>query len=535
MAKNIARVGDTPPAPRKQESVNGKQEGNKQELRLVVVPSKDTKTVQSIDYEIHPDLFIGLRNVVFPIGGIRKYIDWLKTKSGDSFSNRVKSVLQSDESLVESIEDLLKDYSKSGIDLVPILKNMLFKSIDFEDKVVIVKVLTCLERKDELLSEFVIPSLEKRIDIPDVELNNNFCINLLSLQDSSTLKETLSSISYKDIKNIDEFAKSLIKVKEPDFILDTLIYRLRSLTFSYEDNNDNLIEHEKIIKIALGILREMDAASMPLKKAHLMDLYTMSINPEIAKILANFQIKHHEPDAPLLFKSQMYDSSDKTIVGRSRRFHAISHFAQYAKAYGASILKDFVKEEKDSFLVGSACYDLVNSCGIDGQRALVSLTNEDIRLNKASIPLAILTQMVKFGKPYNSIFKAILAQDFQKGNDLRQAYVNLMPLEVCSINRFPNGAISFSRGEDLKQELILDLISNIGVEQFLKWMANGEFKETKHIENVKSNSRDIFNLAWETNKVRMQELILETLPLCPPETMSILTRLIGINGLEKTA
>jgi len=81
----------------------------------------------------------------------------------------------------------------------------------------------------------------------------------------------------------------------------------------------------------------------------------------------------------------------------------------------------------------------------------------------------------------------------------------------------------------------VDLVSNVGVEQFLKWIAHGDGKETRYIENIKCNSRDVLNLAWETNKEKMSGLILEAVSLGSGDTMPLLNELVGLGNLGKTA
>lgn len=536
MAPNIRRVGDNSPTPQRPLLTYNSTGGDKQQTGLIVVPKPTVQEVKPIDYGTHPDLFIGLRNAVFPIGGIRKYIDWLKTKSGNSVTERAMTALELDNSLTDSIDDLAKEYSKSGLDLISVLKNMLFKDIAFEDKLAIIKIFACLEREDELLSEFIVPSLENKKELPNMEANNRFCLEILSLQSDATLKRIIGSINYKKIKNTDDFAISLIKIKEPDFILDMLITHLRNLTSLESDEVNNFADRDKIEKIALKILQTVDdTGSMQLRKEHLLNLYAMSTSGEVARNLADFQVKHYEPEAPLIFKGQMLDKSDETPLGRKRRFYAISHFAQYAGAYGASILRDFLKEEKDSFLVGAACYALANHCDVDGKRALVNLISEDVHLNKPSLALAALTQMVKFGEPYLLVYKGVLAKDYQKGNGLRQAYLNLASTEVCSIYKDSNGVTIFDLVGGFNPDLVVDLVSNVGVEQFLKWIARGDLKEAKHIENIKHNSRDVLDLAWETNKEKMSGLILEAVSLGSGDTLPLLSELVGLSNLGKTA
>ena len=536
MASDIRRVGGNPLPPQKPLLTYNPSDDGKQQTGLIVVPKDPVQEVKPIDYGVHPDLFVGLRNAVFPIGGIRKYIDWLKTKSGDSVTERAMNALEADNSLTDSIDDLAKEYSKSALNLISVLKSMLFRDIAFEDKSAIVKIFACLERENELLSEFIVPSLERKKELPNMETNNSFCLEILSLQSDSTLKRIIESINYKNIKNTDDFAISLIKIKEPYFILDALISHLRSLAALESNEVNNVADRDKIEKIALKILQTMDeSGSMKLTKEHLVTLYTMSTSAEIGKELSDLQVKHHEPDAPLVFKSQFLDKSDETSLGRRRRFFALGHFAQYSGAYGASILKDFIKEEKDSFLVGSACYSLANFCDIDGKRTLASLISEDVRLGRPSLALAALTQMVKFGEPYLAIYKAVLAREFKKGNDLREAYLNLSGVETCSIHRESNGVTVFDLDDGFKPDLVVDLVSNVGVEQFLKWIAHGDGKETRYIENIKCNSRDVLNLAWETNKEKMSGLILEAVSLGSGDTMPLLNELVGLGNLGKTA
>ena len=482
--------------------------------------------VKPVDFWIHPKLFSGLRGSFYPAEGIRKFLDWQKSKLYVSQDKRFEDILAFDPTVSEILEDLKPVFSKSGLDLVLVLKNLLVNSSDFEDKAIIVKSLFSLGREDGFLSEYLVPILEKKSGLKNLENNYEFSTRLLSLAREQKLQETLQAIDYCCINNINDFASSLVRIKDPDFILDNLMTVSERLKLDESKGRDL----EKVQRIALAVMKILDESSAPLPADHLTNLYKTAVTYDIGKEVAVLISKHFQADSTRIYKEQMFDHGNGTDEDRKKCFYALANYVSSTREHAVPTLKDILCKEEDPFIIGYATYALATSCAIDGKRTLVDLIVKQIRDGKPSVALAAVTQMSKYGEPYLATLKGLFYRTFQSDKGLKHAYLDFANTKVSLIEKGGNGGMTFSLGLEEMPDLVLNLIENIGLKTFAKWATVGEGKTLEQKENFKTNAMDVLECGFEMNPGKLNCLLVESLSVDDSRSTEILLKKLAGMG-----
>jgi hypothetical protein len=231
----------------------------------------------------------------------------------------------------------------------------------------------------------------------------------------------------------------------------------------------------------------------------------------------------------------MLDDSDTSEESRSRRFYAINHFVRAADEYGVPTLKAFVLKEKDSFLSFYACYGLAKACGIDGRKALVGAIVNNVREDQISIPLAAVTKLSAYGEQYQGLIKDLMVKNYREKYDLVQAYKNLSEASLINIFMDEEGDIIFTQRENSGENLVTDLISNIGIEKFLEWAAYGEGKNDQERKDVRKNASDLLNYACSTNPQKIKEMLMKAAVNDRGDMLSMFYKLADMSELAKAS
>lgn len=507
--------------------------GDETQHEISVERKLNLNEVNPINPSEHKNLFRGFRNTASEISGLRKFLIWFTKGTSSSLMERVNEVFSPSEQVEEAVIDLCASYEERGIDLSSTLKNLLVISTNFEEKVQIIKMLLALGKEEELYNEFFIPVLCKRKDFENLENNYEFCCKFLALLDIKKLREILSLLDYTQIGNINEFAASLTRIAEGEALLEELIKISNLNKVEESDDLPTRNRKERIQSLALETCKKLIEASLPLKIETVKKLYksctNLKVNKEVCEIIKN----NFPGDAPKIFKEQFLDDSDHSNNARLRRSYAINYYSKVAEVYGTNTLKEFIQSEKDPFLVSQATYILCNSCGIDGQRTILSTIVNQIRQNKTSLPLAALTLLVNNGEPFLSIFKNIFTKSYEKESGLREAYLLLMNVELGNIFRNKNNALIFQLGEEIKPEIVVSLVSNIGLEKLLKWASGSIGKYEQENANARKNILDVLDLAWEVNQKKMRELTIGATTNGDNEIFNLFTKLTGMQQAVK--
>lgn len=488
--------------------------------------------VEQINFNLYPRTFSNVRHALLPLSQLKKFIEWQKGKIKSSQDANFADITKEDSDLRATLKDLLPLYSKANLDLISALKNILIKSNDFNEKVVVIKSLFSIDKGDELVNEFLVPSLEKRPDFENTESNNKFSIQFLSMLDIEKLRDIFNLVNYRKINNTQQFVQSIIEIKDSDLILDVLMLNpLHDTTI--EDSDTKALNNKiKLQKITLMVMHILEARLYTIPAVYLEQMYKAAASDDICTEVSKLLFRYYQSDASRLFKSLLDDNIDQNDKHRRNKFSAIAHYAASTKEYAAPSLKEFLMKETDPFLIGHTCYVLANTCGLDGKRALIETIVKQIRNKELSIPLAYLTQMTKFGSPYNGIIKNIFCRNYPEGNDLKDAYLKLQAATLGAVVKQINGTMVFYPSTDYMPELVVDLVNNLGMPAFLKWASVGEGRTPDIQKIVKKNASDLLELAWDTNRARMEQIFLEALSTVDNSYINLSKSLVGMGNYD---
>ncbi len=503
---------------------------------LVLVPKKENKgEVAPLDPSLHRSLFAGIRSSVTDIDGLRGFFAWTKKTIQGDWQYKARQSLSCDESFGEAVDDLARYYSKQGINLGSLLKEMLVENEHFEDKALIIKMLVSIGLEDEVTSEFFIPALESRKNLKNLGINKNFCCNFISVLDDSAKKEFFQSLDYSEITDINSFAASVLKTTYPETALNIFSEIIYSKEAEYDDSKENKVNIHKLRMILVSLMKNLVNNQMKFSVDIPEKLYKSNTDNEMGEELLEILTTNFGQDASRILREVMMNDSDDSEESRIRRFYAINHFVRATGEYGASVMKDFILKEKDSFLVFYACYGLSKICGVDGRRALIGAIVNNVRENQLSLPLAAVTKLSAYGEPYQDLIRDLMVRNYKEKYDLVQAYKNLSEASFVNFYMDDEGDIIFSLTEGSGENLVIDLISNVGIEKFLDWAAYGEGKNEQEKENVKRNAMDLLNYACGKNFQRIKEILMKAAVNDRGDMLSIFYKLGDMSELAKAS
>lgn len=503
---------------------------------LVLVPKKpDRGEVSPCSSFTHINLFTSIRNSTSDMNGLREFFAWANKSFQGDWQHKAKQSLFCDESLAEAVDDLSRDYWKRGISLVPLLKEMLVENENFGDKALIVKMLVSLGYKDEVVNEFFIPALESRKNLKNLSTNNNFCRNFISALDDSAKNEFFKLIDYSEITDMKSFAASVLKTTYPDKALDMLSEVLSFKEAEADDRKESKAGIYRLKKILILIMKSLADNAMKFSVSVPERLYKSNTDDDIGEELLEILVTNFGQDALKIIRDVMLDDSDNSEETKSRRFYAINHFVRVTDEYGVPVLKNFVLREKDSFLSFYACYGLARACGIDGRKALISAIANNVRENQLSLPLAAVTKLSAYGESYQDLIRDLMVRNYKEKYDLVQAYKNLSEASFTNLYMDDEGDIIFTVTENSGENLVTDLISNIGIEKFLEWAAYGEGKNEQEKREVKKNAADLLNYACSKNPQKIKEILMKAAVNNRGDMLSTFYKLGDLSELAKAS
>ena len=509
----------------------------------------EVKPVQPLNPTEYPSFFQLARDTIadtqFVTEFIESYITDIKKSLGENIEQEVEVLLSSslkpDNLFKQAME---RELDRVGFDLGYELKKRLVANKPDLESAIVLKMLFLLDKQQEVLSEIMIPYIEEREGLATreiVEGNKKFYMRFLKSLEKEDLKEVLNSLNYHEVIRADNLAYSLLEVADPKFILDSLFANFDNCNHLPEA--DQAVWQEKIQMIALTVLSkestkdELSDVEFP---SYLEVLYSTAVNKRISDSTATLLSKHCPRDAIAFYKDQLYgdDSNyfDRTDLERARRCYAVSHIgitindqAQVAKS-----LKNLISEEGDPAVVGTACKMLIWDLGNEGKEALTDLivnqiNNEEISLPLASLSLLLVAKHLQDNKrPCLEIIKDIFSSKFEKGKDLRTAYMNIAENDLCPVSKDSNG-LPFDLVTGKDPEMIVDIIQEIGLEKVLQWAASTEDSP------LKDNVRVLLNYACEPpQSSRMSSLLSYYVTNLPEsETARLVKHLVGMEEVDK--
>ncbi len=424
-----------------------------------------------------------------------------------------QDLLNPDDSLTAEIKrDLKPKFAASGYEypdlyLAEILRNKLAVADKKSyESYAIVKMLVSVEGMDGFVSDFMMPYLRRDRGLEDFENNYSFCIELLEQNDINRDVILHNIIDFSSVTKFQDFAESLILFSESNEdlneTLEVLLKSSRSLLEDYQANqsvysepdgqvidvfphsNVSSSSHHIPLMIALSILYDLESPKPPknnnrhsfmvpsVKPELLEELYRLAPNQHILHGAIESLVNNSSNTASLLKEDLSNTDGETNTFEVLRRAYAIKYHVWANKKYSTvqesiPVLEEFVKNEKDPYLVALTCYMLTNHCGPEGNNKLADIIIEQIKKDETSLPLAALTMLLMDFKdePYLRAFRRVLSTEYSEHADLNQAYKNLSDVILQTISRNENEFGSESPRR--RPGLALDLFEEVGFRTLL--------------------------------------------------------------------
>jgi len=128
-----------------------------------------------------------------------------------------------------------------------------------------------------------------------------------------------------------------------------------------------------------------------------------------------------------------------------------------------------------------------------------------------------------------------MVKNYREKYDLVQAYKNLSEASLINIFMDEEGDIIFTQRENSGENLVTDLISNIGIEKFLEWAAYGEGKNDQERKDVRKNASDLLNYACSTNPQKIKEMLMKAAVNDRGDMLSMFYKLADMSELAKAS
>ncbi len=492
--------------------------------------------VETVDHRQYPHLLVGLRNALIPFETLEKYISWQRSKLETNDILRFRNATRIDRNVQGTMEDLISSFSKNNTDLIAVLKKRLILSLDFEEKVVLLKTFFSTENESELYDSFLLPSLEQRQGFENFDTNHQFAMYFLSSLDDKTVNKILSEIDYGHVTDPEALAKSLLKITPPEHIFDFLIKMNDKLLAENNDSPEHKEKIEQIQRIFVLCLKELEEIPGFLPKEHLKRIYDTTTDYDIRNEMADIIAIHSPGEATKIFTNRFKDQGDFSDEIRRKRFYAISHYANANKEYAVPTVKDMLYKEEDPFVAAIAIYQLVNVCNPEGQGALANLIVKQIRECKPSIPLGTAISLLPYNENFERVIKNILSRYYKPNEGLKQALKQLENIPLSPISRSDKNVILFNPTLEHNSDLVMILIDTVGLENLIKWATNTKKDISREELSSKNNALDILDYAWQSHRVEMTEMFLELMPLGEDSELKLASKgLIGIGGAKDEA
>ncbi len=499
---------------------------------LTISPTK-SPPIKPVDPWLHPNLFVGLRNTFVPFETLEKFISWQREKLEKADILKFRNAIKVDPTVKGTIEDLIPVFAKSDADLMSVLRNRLIKSTDFEEKVILLKVFFSTESEDELFNSFFLPALENSKGFENLEANHEFCLYFLSSLDKSSLDNILTRLDFGELTDIETFSQSILKLADPDEVINSLMAINEKLILNDDDSKRHyqvILKTQSIIVLCMNYLG--DAPGF-ISLEHLKTLYKSAIDLDVKGEVADLLAAHYSAEAIKILREQISNTEEDCEDCRQNRFFAIGYFANLMKENAAVKLKEVLDEEKDPFVAGAICYQLASNCGIDGRRALASLIVKQIKKCQESIPLGCAIQLAQYMPELNKTLKNIMCRSYQTDEGLKKAFINLKRVNLCQISKSDDGIIIFHVTPSDNSNPVVDFINKMGLKNMIEWASNSKEDISREEQSLKDNSLEILDYAWNTQRDKMTELVLEIMPLGEDNELKLKSKsLVGVGSFS---
>ncbi len=495
----------------------------------IVVPEKN---IEQLNPWTHHNTVSGIRSALYPLDTLRKFVDWQRDNLTEPELVKIRKAVKSDLVIKQTIDDLLPQFEKLRVNLIEVLKNRLVESSDFDEKLVYLKVLFSTSNEDIFINDVLVPYLEQRKEYKNLKCTNRLCSDFLTLLDDEELvAKVVEQIDYKKINDMDIFAESIVRMVPPEMFINRLFDLNEELISKQDDSREHYINMEAVQDTLLALIEQgYRTELLVLPSDKLSNIYNTTVDMGIMGEAGDMLAAYYPSDAPKVFKEKLLDKPDESEKTRRKRFRAIGDYAICAKGSSAKTLGEFINKETDFFLVGHACYSMVNFASVDGNSILMDTIVKQIRRQESSIPLASTIKLMPYGDRYKKIISNVLSRFYKADEGLKKALCNLEGAELCPIGRSDSGGTLFNLVRDEENNLVIELIKGIGFENLIHDATNSKTDISQEEQWKKNNSLEIIEYAWEKNRNQMMNLFLEAVPFSNSNDLdSIIKQMVGMN------
>lgn len=368
-------------------------------------------------------------------------------------------------------DELLKLLKSADKDTIPaILEVLMIRNLDCPFPYHIAKILEERENKKVLSA----------------------CVDFLRSCDDAYLETLVSNILPTKTSSADDLARSLLGIRDKDFVLDNLTKGLKALRESqtrrkFADEKKNLI---------VSVMRQRPGIP---SFNYVAELYKTSTDEDVVDTTSKLLVNFHRDLAAPVFLEVAKDSKSITPLRarktgwidavREKRYHALSNFVEIARRNAFLELRSLLLNDKDATIVTRAIELLLTKryFGDLGQKVIKDVIDDDIRNDRPSLTLACLA-WASANKDYKD-FEDTLLIAFSTLNGLANAFRNLNGVWLC--NPRTKGEVTVGLFKRSTQEVVM----SIGLKRLVRNMASEN-------EILIKNSIEVFKLAGDENVLK---------------------------------
>lgn len=370
-----------------------------------------------------------------------------------------------------SLEDeLLKLLKSADKDTIPaILEMLMIRDLDCRFPYHIAKILEERENRKVL----------------------NACVNFLRYSDDAYLEILVSNIQPTGTSSADDLARSLLGIRDKDYLLEHLMEGLRELRENqtcrkFADEKENLI---------VSVMRQ--STGIP-GFNYVAELYKTSTDEDVVDATSKLLVNFHRDLAAPVFLEVTKDSKGITplkarkIMGdwvdraREKRYHALSNYVEIARRDAWLELRNILLNDKDATIVTRTIELLLTKryFGDLGQKVIKDTIDDDIKNGRPSLTLACLAWACA-NKDYKD-FEDPLLVAFSTLSGLANAFRNLDGVWLC--NPKTKGEMAVGLFKRSTQEVVM----SISLKRLIRWM-------TSENKILVENAIQVFKLAGDEN------------------------------------
>ncbi len=471
----------------------------------------DSRIVPPLEY---PALLVPLRNTLFQLHSFDDFLDELSKKFKGANSEIFQIGLDGDGRFLEYLETEGGRFGRAGIDLVASCLGVLKRNNNFREKSLLSAIVVALDEQ-AFVSDYLLPSLEKRSSFENIANNKNFSVQILKDLNKEPLLTLFKLINFDEIMSTDNLATSLSELPNQHAVLGALVEVYdESSEYSFMKSESHS-QKEKIQKLILEVAKKLKEQKKSIPVEPLQAVYKTTEKSESNDTVAELLSFATEASAHERFLFEVVnDSSDDSYTARRVRFWAIDDIFKCGPQ-AALKLGDLILRSKDQFLVNYAVHKLVtaekdSSSAITKQRhdVVINAITRKINLNEPSYALAFVVSMIGKEPTFTELFKQLLSKKYLPARGLEDGLANISDVQTNKIERSSEGGLTFHFDSTEKPVTVIDAFQRIGISTIIEWAIKERENFTLGQKHIEENMLRLFVYAYRDFNREMSSLML---------------------------